>query len=203
MIYYIVGAGGHARSCIAALKSRESEVPIVGIYDIGVDKTDGNEQILGIPIIGGRKQIKKEHRLILAVGDNDQRTELFKEYGEYCGTVIHQSVIIEPEVTYGKGNQILGMVLINVLSTIGDNNIINTKSLIEHECQIGNNNHISVGSVLCGKVKIGNNCFIGAGSTIKDRVSITDNVTIGAGSTVINDITEAGVYVGCPVRMIS
>jgi len=35
-----------------------------------------------------------------------------------------------------------------------------------------------------------------------DKVSITDDVVIGAGSIVIKDITDAGVYVGCPARRI-
>lgn len=53
-----------------------------------------------------------------------------------------------------------------------------------------------------GYIKIGNNVFVGANSTILPNVSITDNVVIGANSVVTKSITEAGVYVGNPIRKV-
>ena len=42
---------------------------------------------------------------------------------------------------------------------------------------------------------------------IRDRIiqglHITDEVIMGAGSTVIEDINEAGTYVGVPVRRVN
>ena len=47
------------------------------------------------------------------------------------------------------------------------------------------------------------NVFIGGGSFINPNISICDDVVIGSGSVVINDIIEAGVYVGAPAHKIT
>ena len=49
--------------------------------------------------------------------------------------------------------------------------------------------------------KVGSDVSIGSNATILP-VSICDNVVIGAGAVVTKDITEPGVYVGNPARLI-
>lgn len=49
--------------------------------------------------------------------------------------------------------------------------------------------------------KIGNNVSIGSNCTILP-VNICDHVVIGAGAVVTKDITEPGIYVGNPAKMI-
>ena len=49
---------------------------------------------------------------------------------------------------------------------------------------------------------IGNRVTLTSGSMIFGKVEIADDVTIAAGSIVLNDICEAGTYVGCPVRKV-
>jgi UDP-perosamine 4-acetyltransferase len=44
--------------------------------------------------------------------------------------------------------------------------------------------------------------MIGAGATVIEGRRIESGCLIGAGATVINDLSEAGVYVGCPARRI-
>jgi len=51
--------------------------------------------------------------------------------------------------------------------------------------------------------ELGDNVVIGANSVLIGPVSICDNVLIGAMSLVNKDITEEGVYVGCPAIKIS
>ena len=51
------------------------------------------------------------------------------------------------------------------------------------------------------KTDIGNKVSIGTNATILP-VTITDNVVIGAGSVVTKDITESGIYVGNPAKLI-
>ncbi|OGZ11334.1 MAG: UDP-3-O-(3-hydroxymyristoyl)glucosamine N-acyltransferase [Candidatus Lloydbacteria bacterium RIFCSPHIGHO2_02_FULL_54_17] len=51
------------------------------------------------------------------------------------------------------------------------------------------------------KTKIGNSVSIGSNATILP-VTICDNVVIGAGAVVTKDITEPGVYVGNPAKLL-
>lgn len=50
-----------------------------------------------------------------------------------------------------------------------------------------------------GRSVIGDHVSIGTGSTIMP-VTICSHVVIGAGSVVTKDISEPGIYAGCPVR---
>lgn len=51
------------------------------------------------------------------------------------------------------------------------------------------------------KTKVGENVCIGSNATILP-VKISDNVVIGAGSVVTKDITEPGVYIGNPAKLL-
>lgn len=53
-----------------------------------------------------------------------------------------------------------------------------------------------------GTPKIMNNVHLCANSIILGSISIADDVVIGAQSLVLNDINEAGVYAGNPLKRI-
>jgi UDP-N-acetylbacillosamine N-acetyltransferase len=194
---YLIGAGGHTRSLINLLEL--NGLKIIGIYD---DNFIIGEVINGYSVLGTLSEVKKENTLVLAVGDNCKREQLFKEYYKYLykDTIIHPSSIIEKRVEMGCCNQVFAGAYINSNVKLGDNNIINTKCVLEHEVVLGSHNHISVGAVLCGRTKIGDRCFIGAGAVVIDKLHICDDVIVGAGSVVIKDINVPGTYVGSPAR---
>lgn len=134
----------------------------------------------------------------VAFGNNEKR----KNYNHNELNIISKTAFIGENINIGLGNFIGINCVIECDIQCGNGNIINTSSIISHECKIGNYCHIAVNSTLCGKVTLGNNVFVGAGATIVDKINICDNVIIGANSTVIKDITESGVYVGCPLKKI-
>lgn len=47
-----------------------------------------------------------------------------------------------------------------------------------------------------------NKDFVGIGTAVIPSVSIVSNTVIGAGATVIENIDNAGIYVGTPARRI-
>jgi len=198
-IVYIIGAGGHARSLINLLEL--NSYFIRGIYDTNFKR---NETINGYRLLGTPKDIKKNARLVLAIGDNQKRKFCFKGFYKKLikKNIIHPLAIIEKRVVLGECNQIFAGAYINSNVVIGNNNIINTKCVIEHEVVIGNHNHISVGTIICGRACIGDNCFIGAGAVVIDKITICDDVTVGANAVVVDNITKQGTYVGIPARRI-
>ena len=76
-----------------------------------------------------------------------------------------------------------------------------------HYIKIGNKVNVQDGAVIHATYKtsptnIGNNVSIGSNATILP-IDICDDVVIGAGSVVTKNITEPGVYAGCPAKKIS
>jgi UDP-N-acetylbacillosamine N-acetyltransferase len=198
---FIVGAGGHFHSLISVFDSLGLE--IAGVYDESYIQ-DSEQIVCGQKIIGNYSDIKETDTILLAIGSNQRRYELFlKNLGNvYKSNLIHPASRIGSNVDIGRSNQLLANSYINSYSSLGENNIINSGSIIEHESKIGSHNHLSVGSIICGRVVIGDRCFLGAGSVVIEKISICNNVIVGANSVVIKNISEPGTYVGNPARKI-
>jgi len=141
---------------------------------------------------------------IIAIGDNKIRMRIVLEQSEDNFISIESSrSYISSFSKISQGVFVAAGAIINSGSTIGSHSIVNTGSIIEHDCEIGSFCHIAPNAALGGNVVTGKNVFIGGGSFINPNISICDDVVIGSGSVVINDIIEAGVYVGAPAHKIT
>jgi UDP-N-acetylbacillosamine N-acetyltransferase len=201
-IINIIGMGGHTRSTINLLTNSYPDAKIY-IYDDNFN-LDNSESVFGYKLVGKILDLTPDKNIIISIGDNKKREELFYYFGEdiVSENLFHQKSFIEEKVTFGKSNQIFANTYINNYSKIGNNNIINSGAIIEHECNIGSHNHVSIGAIMCGRSSVGDNCYLGAGSILIDKVSVCDNVIIGAGCVVKSDILESGTYVGVPARRV-
>ena len=103
--------------------------------------------------------------------------------------------INEEEPTY----EILGY----IDDGIQQGSIIDGYPILGHDDEIGDYNTLYPGVLLSGDVHLKTETEIGTGSQIIQGLHITDEVIMGAGSTVIEDINEAGTYVGVPVRRVN
>ena len=195
----IIGAGGHSRSVADVALS-------IGIDNLLFwdENAKENEYIFGYKVTNDDEVLKSNFNIILAIGDNSERSKLFLSLNKNSNfiNIISNSSYLGNNSIIGKANFIAHGSYLGPLVKIGNNNIINTHCIIEHECIIGNNNHISINSTIAGRCKIEDNVFISAGTVIKDKLTICSNVVVGAGSVVIKDIFESGIYVGIPAKKI-
>ena len=197
----IFGCGGHARSILNTLLDNDRNTEIIIVDKNAKD----NEKIMGF-VVYRDYELEENDAYIIAVGNNDARRKMHDSikkchYGK-CVSVISCSSYMGMETHVGTGTFIAPHAYVGPQAKIGNNTIINTGSVIEHETVIGDYTHIAPHATICGRSRIGNNVFCGAGSTVIDRISICENVVIGAGAVVVNDILEAGTYVGVPAKKI-
>lgn len=196
--YIILGCGGHARSVADIILSNDSTSNIVF-----VDKNARNgEKIYNFPVLNDFSIIKNKENIVLGIGDNKTRKELYNIYEKYIISLFSKNTYFGYDCKIGNGTFITDNVHLGPSVSIGKGCIINTHAVLDHEVSVGDFSHISVNATLCGKVKVGNNVFVGAGAVIKDGISICDDVIIGAGAVVIKNIVEKGTYVGCPAKKI-
>src|SRR4029434_4787478 len=101
--------------------------------------------------------------------------------------------------TIGKRCRIQSHSFICDLVTIGDD------CFISHGAMFINDLFLTCGAAvkpeLWRSTKIGNHVSVGTNATILP-VTICDQVVIGAGAVVTKDITESGIYVGNPARLL-
>lgn len=123
-----------------------------------------------------------------------------KGYLKLAPPFIHPLGVRGKDVNIGVGSVIYPFVSLTSNISIQPMATINSYVAIGHDCRIGEMFHASPGSIISGNVTIGDRVFLGANSTIKEKIKICSDVIIGAGSLVIRDITEPGVYIGCPAK---
>ncbi len=195
----LFGAGGHGR-VVGAIAVR--------IWPGDVFFGDGacslGSLVDGIPVRVSDLSDLAGHDVIVSVGNTAVRRKLQTRAEDLQLTCTH--LIANPAGFFadapGAGSMILTAAVVNPGARIGRGVIVNTGAVVEHDCTVGDFCHLAPGSVLLGGCSLGEEVWLGANATVVQGVSICSNVTIGAGSVVTRDITEPGIYVGVPARIM-
>lgn len=197
----LIGAGGHAISCIDVIE-KEGKFKIVGI--IGT-KDEVGKNILGYEVIGTDKDLTKLVKgcknaciTIGQIKDATLRLTLFNnllKIGFSLPSIKSPHSYISKYANLGMGTIVMHGAIINAGAVIGNNCIINTNALIEHGVKIGNNCHISTNSTVNGDVLIGDNCFIGSCSSIREGIRINNNVFVAMCSLITKDLPKNTTYI--------
>jgi len=191
----LVGAGGHAKSCIDVIE-QEGRFSIEGL--IGLENEVGN-QILGYPVVGTDKNfptlLQNNKNILITIGQiksPELRINLYEQLKKYnCNfpTVVSPSAYISKHAVLGEGTIVMHGAIINAGAVVGDNCIINSQALIEHDVTISAHCHIATAVAINGGVNIGQGTFIGSNSSIRQNISIEENSLIGMGQQVLSDCT--------------
>jgi len=190
----ILGAGGHARVLLEALRGAGREVKgimtpekelwgkdIYGALVIGDDDCINNYDQDEINVVNG----------IGSVGDPSIRIKTYtniKEKGFSFATVVHPSAIISRDVVLSEGSQVMAGAVIQPGCFIGENVIVNTGAILDHDCRVGSHVHIAPGVVLSGGVVVGAKTHIGTGACVIQGVVIGESVLVFAGAVIVRDI---------------
>lgn len=192
----LIGAGGHAKSCIDVIESTK-KYKIVGLID---NNKKIGEKVFNYKIIGNDNdlnQISKKYKNLhchISIGtitNQGLREKIFsnlKKKKLIFPLIKSNKSIISKYAKIGEGTIIMHNVVVNAGSVIGKNCIINTKSLIEHDAIIDDHSQISTGTIINSTVRIGKKCFIGSNSVIKQTVKIRNNSFVNMGSVIFKDV---------------
>ena len=202
----VSGTGGHARFVLATLE--KAQRPVKGLITLD-DSYSSDELILSNRIIGTMEDLpyffsKGNKSLVLAVGDNKSRKEIYNawtKFGFLFPTVIHPDAFVDSSASIGAANIVGPKAVIGASVMIGENNIINSSSVVEHESVIGSHCHIAPGAVICGRVVLGDEVMVGASGTVIDYLTVANKTLLGAGATLIHSVSiEGQTLVGSPAR---
>ncbi len=189
----LIGAGGHAKSCLDVIKSVK-KFEILGFIDNAQKGFFEEYKILGGDDYLDKIKDKKKINLALTLGqikNYKKRVSIFTKLikrGFNFPFIISKNAIVSDGALLSEGTIIFNGAVVNRGVKIGKNCIINSGALIEHDVTVGNNVHISTKTTLNGNVKIGNNTFIGSGCIVKEGTVIGDNCVIGMGKLIKKNI---------------
>lgn len=190
----LIGAGGHAKSCIDVIESAG---------DFSVAQIIGQESEIGLSILGHTinysdldlEALRTEYEYaFIAVGQihsPEVRVTLHSRLtllGYSFPTIVSRSAIVSRYAEIGQGSIVMHGAILNSSCRVGQNVIINSGAIVEHDVTIGNNCHISTGVKINGSSRIGEGTFLGSGTIVRDGIEIGRNAFIGMGSVVTMNI---------------
>ena len=197
----VIGAGGHAQSCIDVIEAN-GQFKIIGL--IG-SKEEVGKKILGYSVIGTDEDLPKLASKIKNAGigvgqieSSDIRRKLFldlREFGFNLPVVISPKAYISKSAQIGSATVVMHHALVNAGVRIGENCIINSKASIDHNSIIESDCHISTGAIVNGNCLIRRGSFLGSGSVVKQGRIIGENSIIGMLTSVRKDVAAKSLYI--------
>jgi sugar O-acyltransferase (sialic acid O-acetyltransferase NeuD family) len=205
----LLGAGGHARVVLDALRATGREVK--GI--LTPESPLWGQDLSGVPILGGDDRVRDYSaddieivNGVGSVGDPSARIKIYrdmKKKGFSFAIVIHPSAIIPDNIFIGEGVQVMAGAVIQTGCRVGENVIVNTGVVIDHDCRIADHVHLATGVVLSGGVVIGPTTHVGTGACVVQGIKIGGSVMVAAGAIVVDDIPEGAHVRGVPARVVT
>ena len=183
----LIGAGGHACSCIDVIE-QQAKYSIAGLVGFAEQR---HSKLLGYEIFATDSDLDDLRRTfsiaVITIGQiktADSRKRLYQRaesLGFVLPTIVSPTAYVSRHANIGAGTIVMHGAIVNAGAQVGRNCIINTNSLIEHDATIGDHCHISTGAILNGGVHVGSGSFIGSGSVIKEGVAVGKECIVGLG----------------------
>jgi UDP-perosamine 4-acetyltransferase len=203
-----LGAGGHAKVVIDALRAR-GEYDVVALLD--VDSKAWGTRVLDVPVTGGDETLSEwqergvRHVFVGVGGARDtgprrRLYELARARGFGVVRAIHPAAVVSSQAEIGDAATILATAVINAGARLGVHVLVNTGAIVEHDCTLGDHVHVATGARLASTVVVGAGAHIGLGASVRQLVRIGEGAVVGAGAVVLDDVPDGAVVAGVPAR---
>jgi len=203
----IIGTGGFGRETLCCLideiASTDLKIEEIACF-LAEDEHFTEIKIMGIDVIPQSLFDPSLYNVIVAIGDPASRKKVVDSLPSTTTytTIIHPSAVISEFVQIGEGSIITAGTIITCNIKIGKHAHLNLHTTIGHNCEIGDFFTTAPATNISGNCKFDDCVYFGTNSAVRQGVKICSNVTIGMGGIVVKDITEAGVYIGNPLKKL-
>ena len=189
----LIGAGGFAREVKAHMKCFDMKCFVDKQY-----YQPNNQNIFELSQFDPYKM-----EALIVISNPNERKALMKRLPNNTNffSYIHPSAqLLSDDITIGKGTFISANCIITTNIQIGDHSQLNLNTTIGHDTKIGHFFTTAPGAKISGNCLIGDCVYVGTNASIKEKIHICNQATIGLQAGVIKNITEPGIYIGCPAK---
>jgi sugar O-acyltransferase (sialic acid O-acetyltransferase NeuD family) len=201
-----VGAGGHAKSVLEAIRS-SGKFEVAALVDD--DPSREGSHLLGFSVEapGALERLRADGvaRAFVGVGGfgGAGRRDVFERLvaaGFELPQIVHASAHVSPWARLGRGTQVLARAVVNAGAEIGDDVIVNTAAVVEHDCRVADHVHLAPGALLAGLAVIGEGAHVGLGAIVLEGIRIGSEAFVAAGAVVVRDVSDGVRVAGVPAR---
>ncbi|MDX1253557.1 MAG: acetyltransferase [Gammaproteobacteria bacterium] len=202
--FLIVGAGGHAKVVIDAMRCLDGVDCLLQLADDDVKFT--GLLLMGLPIVVPvDKALQPGGYFHVAIGNNRFRSRVADfclQAGMKYHSVLHSRAMVAASAEVGIGCFVAAGAILAPESSLGVGCIVNHGAVIDHDCRLGAFCHVAPNATLGGGVAVGDGVLIGAGANVLPGVSIGEGCVVGAGAVVLHNLPAGGTYVGVPAQCL-
>ncbi len=180
---------------------------VIGILDD--DPQWHDQSIEGTPVLGLLSMVKTfpSVQFIFGIASFKNRLvrhKILQDLGipkNRFETLVHPTAYVHSSAVLGHGVIVFPQSMISKGVQIGDFcQIVSSK--IGFECHIYEGAIVSFDTRLTARVQVKPYAYIGMGSTIALPISVGVGVLVGAASLVLEDLSDGGVYMGNPLKLM-
>jgi sugar O-acyltransferase (sialic acid O-acetyltransferase NeuD family) len=205
----LVGSGGFGRETAEAVRAAVA----VGIpwHLLGfIDDDPGRAGVVidGIPVIGGREELKRlpDARIVVCTGRPDNyvsRPRIVSALGlppERYATIVHPTASVSTSSSIGPGTVLLANTVLTASVRIGAHVAVMPHVTLTHDDVIDDFATLASRSALGGGARVSRGAYIGAGALIGQECVIGELSLVGMGAVVTKNVPSREVWVGVPAR---
>lgn len=204
-IFLIIGAGGHAKVVLDALRCERGAAFPCQLADD--DMLLSGKELMGIAIMAPVPPALHYGRAFhVAIGNNAIRERVAQDclkVGMNYETVQNPRAFCADSATIARGCFVAAGAVVSAEASIAEGCIVNHGAVVDHDCVLDSFCHVAPNATLGGGVKLGKRVLIGSGANIMPGVSIADDCIVGAGAVVLHNLPTGGAYAGVPANRIS
>lgn len=192
----LLGAGGHAESCIDVIE-RENRFRVAGLLGLA---TEVGTSVLGYPVLDEDRAlatwVQDVPNVLVVVGQirtADVRVRLFeaaRRAGATLPTIVSPLAHVSRHAHVGEGTIVMHGAVVNAAAQVAENCIVNSMALIEHGAAVAAHCHVSTGVRLNSAVHVGAGTFIGSGTVVTQGTRIGARCVIGLGQVITRDVPD-------------
>lgn len=206
----IIGVGGFARELYWHAQQSlgyGTEWEIKGFLNGDTRPPKEEYEKLDLPVLGDVRtyEIQSGDVFACAVGNSDFRRKLtgyILDRGGSFINIIHNTALIQGNVSLGHGNIICPYSHIGDHASLGDFNVLNVSVGIGHDVVIGDYNSFMDKVSICGFSKLGSDTYWATNTVAIPSAQVEDHVYVGVGSVVFRRVRAGKKVFGNPAMPI-
>jgi len=209
----IVGAGGFARECAAALPNFRAAHGSSGWRLLGFaddDPARHGTEVDGLPVLGAAEIVheRPDARVVVCTGSPTNwwsRAAIVARLGlpeHRWATLVHVTATVPDTCDVGPGAVLMAQTVLTTAVRVGAHVHAMPHVVLTHDDDIGDFATIAAGVRLAGGVRVGRRAYLGAGALVREYRVIGAGSLVGMGSVVTRDVPPAEVWAGVPARRL-